>query len=80
MQQGDVAGAVTSLRASVAKGGYEYDAYALALAGALARQGNVRDARTFARQATQRGDLSDLRLDLEPARREAARLLAQLGG
>ena len=80
MQKGDVAGAVTSLRAAVAKGGYEYDAYALALAEALAKQGNLRDARTFARQAILRGDLSDLRLDLEPARRDAARLLAQLGG
>jgi tetratricopeptide (TPR) repeat protein len=80
MQQGDTAGAVTALRGAVAKGGYEYDDYALALARALAKQGNTRDARTFARQATLRGDPADLRLDLESGRHQAAQLLAQLGG
>jgi len=64
----------------VAAKGYEYDVYALALARALVRQGNTREARTFARQAVQRGSPSDLRLDLEPARHEAAQLLAHLGG
>jgi tetratricopeptide (TPR) repeat protein len=80
LQQGDVAGAVSSLRTAVAAKGYEYDVYALALARALARQGNAREARTMARQAAMRGSPTDPRLDLETSRREAARLLAQLGG
>ena len=80
LQQGDVAGAVTSLRAAVAAKGYEYDVYALALARVLARQGNARDARTMARQAAARAGPSDLRLDLESSRHQAAQLLAQLGG
>jgi hypothetical protein len=46
----------------------------------LARQGNARDARTFARQAGLRASPADLRLDLELARHEATQLLAQLGG
>ena len=79
-QQGNAAGAVTALRSSVTAKGYEYDVYALALARTLAKQGNTRDARAFARQATLRGDPSDLRLELERSRRDAARLLAQLGG
>jgi TolB-like protein/predicted Zn-dependent protease len=80
LQQGDVAGAVTALRSAVTAKGYEYDAYALALARALVRQGNAREARTFARQAAMRGSPTDLRLDLEPSRHEAAQLLAHLGG
>jgi predicted Zn-dependent protease len=80
LKQGDIAGAVNALRAAVAGNGYEYDAYALALARALARQGNARDAQTFARQASLRGSPADLRLDLESARHEARQLSAQLGG
>jgi tetratricopeptide (TPR) repeat protein len=80
MQQGDASGAAAALRSAVMAKGYEYDVYALALAQVLARQGKTRDARTLARQATQRGDPTDLRLELERPRRDAARLLAQLGG
>lgn len=80
VQQGDASGAVAVLRSAVAAKGYEYDVYALALARVLAQQGNSREARAFARQATLRGDPSDLRLELERPRRDAARLLAQLGG
>jgi tetratricopeptide (TPR) repeat protein len=80
IQQRDESGATAALRSAVAAKGYEYDVYALALARVLAKQGNTRDARVFARQATQRGDLTDLRLELERSRRDAARLLAQLGG
>ena len=80
IQQGDAPGAAAALRSAVTAKGYEYDVYALALARVLAKQGNTRDARVFARQATQRGDPTDLRLELERPRRDAARLLAQLGG
>jgi tetratricopeptide (TPR) repeat protein len=76
----DVAAAIPLLRSAVTAPGYEYADYALALARALAQQGNAREARTFARQAATRKDLSDLRLDLEHERAQAARLLAQLGG
>ena len=80
LQEGDSTAAVTSLRASVQAKGYEFDAYALALARALAKQGNLREARSLARQASERGSPADLRLDLERSRRDAARLLQQLGG
>jgi tetratricopeptide (TPR) repeat protein len=80
LQGGDSTAAVTSLRASLQAKGYEFDVYALALAHALAKQGNTREARTLARQASGRGSPADLRLDLEHSRREAARLLQQLGG
>jgi tetratricopeptide (TPR) repeat protein len=80
LQGGDSTAAVTSLRASVQAKGYEFDIYALALARALAKQGNTREARTLARQASGRGSPADLRLDFEHSRREAARLLQQLGG
>ena len=76
----NAAAAIPLLRSAVTAPGYEYADYALALARALAQQGNAREARTFARQASLRKDLSDLRLDLEPERAQAARLLAQLGG
>lgn len=78
--QRDVAAAIPLLRSAVTAPGYEYADYALSLARALAQQGNAREARTFARQAGARKDLSDLRLDLERERAQAARLLAQLGG
>ena len=78
--QRDVAAAIPPLRSAVTAPGYEYADYALSLARALAQQGNAREARTFARQAGARKDLSDLRLDLERERAQAARLLAQLGG
>jgi hypothetical protein len=80
LQGGESTAAVTSLRASVQAKGYEFDVYAVALARALAEQGNVREARTLARQASARGSAADLRLDLEHSRRDAARLLQQLGG
>jgi hypothetical protein len=80
LQGGDSTAAVTSLGASVQAKGYEFDIYALALARALAKQGNTREARTLARQASGRGSPADLRLDFEHSRRDAARLLQQLGG
>ena len=80
MKQGDTTGAVSSLRSAAAAKGYEYDVYALALARALAKHGDTREARTLTRQASGRGDPADLRLDLERARRDAAQLLMQLGG
>jgi hypothetical protein len=61
LQGGDSAAAVTSLQASVQAKGYEFDVYALALARALAKQGNAREARTLARQASGRGGAADLR-------------------
>jgi Flp pilus assembly protein TadD len=80
LRVGDKDAAVVSLRAAVRNKGYEYDVYALALARALAAQGNMREARTLARQASERGSVADLRLDLERSRRDAARLLRQAGG
>ena len=76
----NAAAAIPLLRAAVTAPGYEYADYALALARALAQQGNAREARTFARQAGTRKDLSDLRLDLEGERAQATQLLRQLGG
>jgi tetratricopeptide (TPR) repeat protein len=72
--------AIPLLRAAVTAPGYEYADYTLALARALAQEGNAREARTFARQAATRKDLSDLRLDLEGERAQATQLLRQLGG
>jgi tetratricopeptide (TPR) repeat protein len=80
LDQHDSGAAIPLLRSAVTAPGYEYADYALALARALSQQGNAREARTFARQASARKDLSDLRLDLEYERAQAARLLAQLGG
>ena len=80
LQGGNAHAAVPLLRLAVTATGYDYADYALGLARALAQDGNVREARTFARQARSRQDVSDLRLDLERERSEAAGLLARLGG
>jgi len=80
LQGGNAHAAVPLLRLAVTATGYDYADYALGLARALAQDGNVREARTFARQASSREDVSDLRLDLERERSEAASLLARLGG
>ena len=45
LAQGDSAGAATALQAAGRAKGYEYDVYALALARALAAQGESRQAR-----------------------------------
>ena len=80
LRNGNATAAIPLLRLAVTQAGYEYADYSLTLAQALSRQGNKREAREFARRASARTDVADLRLDLEGERAEAARLLAQLGG
>lgn len=80
LKQGDTEGAVVSLQSAVQAQGYEFDVYAATLAKALAANGDRRAAKARAREAAARGTPGEFRPDLEPGRREAARLLEQLGG
>ncbi len=76
----DAAGAVAVLNDSIAAGGTRYEVYEVALAKALAANGNVRGAIAAARAAADRGPPGDLKLEYEPGRREAARLIRGWGG
>ena len=80
LQAGDATAAVPLLRRAHAAPGYEYDAYALALAEALGASGNRGGARLAAREAAERGAPGDWRPDQERDHREAAQLLRRLGG
>ncbi|HSR64654.1 MAG TPA: hypothetical protein VLM17_03485, partial [Xanthomonadaceae bacterium] len=79
LQAGDGAAAVRLLRQAHAAPGYEYDAYALALARALEATGDRAGARAAAQAASRREAPGELRLDLEADRRQATRLLQSLG-
>lgn len=76
----DSSAAVKALNAAIAAGGTRYAVYELALAEALSASGDSRAAVAAARTATERGDPGELRLELEPDRQKAGKLLRQLGG
>jgi adenylate cyclase len=80
LKSGDAAAAVGLLNDAIAAGGTRYDVYEVALARALAATGDARAARAAARTASDRGPPGSLRLEFEPGRREAARLLREWGG
>jgi len=80
LARGDAAAAALLLRRAHAAPGYEYDAYALPLAQALAATGDAAGARAMLHDAAQRAAPGDWRPDLEHDRLEAARQLRRLGG
>ena len=78
LERGDPDAAAQSMRAAVNMAGREYEIYRLGLARALAAGGDAREARQLARAAGAMPEPASLSLDLEPSRRDAARLLADL--
>lgn len=80
LQARDAAAAAVAINAALAAGGTRYEVYELGLAKALAAGGDARGARDAARKAADRGPPSSLKLEFEPGRREAGRLLRSLGG
>jgi tetratricopeptide (TPR) repeat protein len=78
LERGQLDSAVKSMRAAADMTGKEYEIYRLGLARALAAGGEAREAKQLAREAGAMPDPASLRLDLEPSRRDAARLLARL--
>jgi adenylate cyclase len=80
LQSGDPRAAVASLTAAVDAGATRFELYELAQARALAAAGDARAAIAAARIAADRGPPGSLKLEFEPGRREAARLLREWGG
>ena len=80
LRANDAGMAASALAAAVRAGGKRYAVYELALARALEAKGDRRGASDAARAAADRGPPGDLKLEFEPGRREAARLLRTFGG
>jgi tetratricopeptide (TPR) repeat protein/TolB-like protein len=80
LRRKDAAAAVKSINAAIAAGGTRYAVYELALAEALMAAGDSRAALAAARTAADRGTPGELRLELEPDRQKAGKLLRRFGG